>query len=246
MGKRDLQFNVTEVSDGTVRLEQAILLYGASRGGSFATVHKVHLDANGSPTILPGKAMTAVAVAALAKKLSRRREGGFVPPNLLYQDGSTFAWWAPSMRRQVWFRGDAAKLGAAERSEVVPHPGLVFAVSANRTWRVWAVKGAERPQADTEVFRAPYWNVWETHAICVGNVDTPRKADPDGIPAWEDAFFRSYFTHPNGNSKLVNYRGGAYGFWRDMLDGRHHEFPERVLISTGSTLEKALKDNGRG
>ena len=45
------------------------------------------------------------------------------------------------------------------------------------------------------------------------------------INAWNAAFLRSFFTHPNSKGKLVRYRGGAYAFWRDMLDGKFKPFP---------------------
>ena len=58
--------------------------------------------------------------------------------------------------------------------------------------------------------------------------------------AWNDAFFGSFFTHPNVHGKLVTYKGGAFKFWRDMLDGRHGEFPEHVLVPAKRTLADAL------
>ena len=60
------------------------------------------------------------------------------------------------------------------------------------------------------------------------------------IGAWNDAFLRSYFTHPNVTGKLLRYRGGSYAFWRDMLDQRFTRFPERVLVDAKSTLGQLL------
>lgn len=36
------------------------------------------------------------------------------------------------------------------------------------------------------------------------------------------------------------YRGGAYAFWRDMLDGKFGRFPERVLVDAKQTLGALL------
>ena len=52
--------------------------------------------------------------------------------------------------------------------------------------------------------------------------------------------FHSYFTHPNVAGKLLNYRGGSYAFWRDMLNQRFKRFPERVLVDTKTTLGQLL------
>jgi PRTRC genetic system protein B len=246
---RALSFELVEEEAGSVTLECAVLIYGSGRastgGSAFATVHGVQHDGKGAATILPGKPLTLVQAARLARRLSRPERGGFIAPTLLYQDQSIIAWWVPPARRQIWFRCDAALMGAGERGEVVPHPGLVFAVSAHRCWRVWAVKGAERPQPDTPMCRAPYFNVWENGRVCTGNVDVPGATTADRIAGWNAAFFDSWFTHPNIQKDLVQYRGGAYRFWRDMLDGRHHEFPERVLVPTGKTLAALLKEGGR-
>lgn len=242
--ERGLSFQVAEQAAAKVELQSAVLIYGAAGGSNaaFATVHAIHRNEHGAVTILPGKPMTALAVARLARRLSKRARGGFVPPNLLYQDVGGIAWWVPPARRQIWFRSDPDKLGASERGEVVPHPGLVFAVSTSGSWRLWALRGSERPGPDTPLFKAPYFNCYEGGGICVGNVEVPGSAAVDKIAAWQAAFFGSWFTHPNVHDGLVNYRGGAYKFWRDMLDGRHPEFPEHVLVPNGKTLREVLCD----
>lgn len=243
MSNQGLEFAVTEAGNASVALEQAILIY-AGGSSAFATVHKIGKDEGGRAVLLPGKAMTGLAVARLARRLRKREPGGFIPANVLYRDGSSVAWWVPPQRRHVSFRGDAEKLGAAERCETVPHPGLVFAVNASRKWLVWAVRGDSRPEPDTALYRAPYFNVWDNHQICTGNVELPSRIDNERIQSWNDAFFRSWFTHPNGHDKLVTYRGGAYGFWRDMLDGKHKRFPEKVLVPIDKTLAQAMEARG--
>ena len=57
-------------------------------------------------------------------------------------------------------------------------------------------------------------------------------------------FFESFFTHPNVEGQLVNYQGGCYRFWRDMLDGRHAEFPASALVSLGLSLAQAIARGG--
>jgi PRTRC genetic system protein B len=201
-------------------------------------VHDVATQ-GGAPVILDGKPMTAASAVRLARALSKRAaQGGFVPFNLLYMDDEMIAWWVPPACRHIAFR--APELGAAERGEVVPHPGLVFAVGHGRQWRVWAVKGSERPTEQAALYQAPYFNVSGDGVICTGNVSLPNRTSAEKIEAWNTAFFGSFFTHPNANGKLLTYRGGAYKFWRDMLDGKHAEFPERVLVASGETLRQAI------
>lgn len=230
-------FRVEAEKDAPFKLDKAILVYKAGNGHAFATVHEVG-KVGRKATILAGKAMSAQAALGLALDLSKSaNRGGFVPKELLFQDGDTLCWWVPPARRHVAFK--AKELGAPERGEVVSNPGLVFMVTGHRQWYVWAVKGGERPAEETPLFLAPYFNVSETGLICVGNVSLPDGTTAERIAAWNDAFFNSFFTHSN-TRKLLMYRGGAYAFWRDMLDGKHHVFPERVLQPLGKTLKGVL------
>jgi PRTRC genetic system protein B len=105
---------------------------------------------------------------------------------------------------------------------------------------VWAVKGSRRPTPQTPLFQAPYFNVDAQGRICQGNVPVPEGTAVEKIEAWNDAFFRSFFTHPNVAGKLVRYRGGSYAFWRDLLDQRFARFPGRVLVDVKTTLRALL------
>jgi hypothetical protein len=68
-------------------------------------------------------------------------------------------------------------------------------------------------------------------------VSTPERIDMDSIKPFEDAFFRSRFTHPN-NKQLIHRRGGAERLWLDLLDGA--EFPLDRLIDAKKTLAEAI------
>lgn len=102
--ERDVKFNVSEEGPAEMHLRRAILVYGGKGGGQFATVHDIATAPGGGATILPGRPMTAFAVQRLARKLTKRREGGFIPEKLIFQDADTIAWWVPPSRRRVWFR----------------------------------------------------------------------------------------------------------------------------------------------
>ncbi len=226
----------------TWRLDQAVLIYKGASDSALATVHQVE-DVDGEPVILAGQAMTPRAAIRLARALVKGiAHGGFLPETVLYMDGDLLLWWVPPARRHIMFR--APELGAPERGDVVPHPGLIFAASSSM-WKVWAVKGKARPTLQTALCKAPYFNVWEGGDICRGNVQVPDGTTAEKIDAWNAAFLQSFFTHPNGKDKLMHYRGGAYAFWRNMLDGRFKTFPERVLIDTQTTLGQLLGIGGQ-
>lgn len=235
------RFDILARSDGELRLSKAVLIYEGHSGGAFATLHDID-DQDGLPTIQAGKAMTPRAALRLARALGKGiTHGGFLPETVLYMDGDLLMWWVPAARRQVWFR--AGDIGPQDRGEVVPHPSLVFAASSQH-WCVWAVKGADRPKPDTPVFQAPYFNVNASGGICQGNVAIPNGTTAEKIGAWNDAFFNSYFTHPNVAKGLVSYRGGASQFWRHLLEGKFKAFPERVLVDRKCRLHDLLGEHG--
>lgn len=235
-------FSIHAPTDGVLTLDQAILIYRGASGGALATVHEVeHID--GEPVIGAGRAMTPRGALALARALLKRAaHGGFLPDNVLFIAGDLILWWLRPAVRHVAFRvseRDGERLGGVERGEAVPHPGLVFAASS-REWRVWAVKGSQRPTSATALFQAPYFNVDANGHICQGSVPKPDGTTAEKIEAWNDAFFRSYFTHPNVAAKLLRYPAGSYAFWRDMLDRRFTRFPKRVLVPLDTTLGALL------
>ncbi|WP_395401041.1 PRTRC system protein B [Pseudoduganella sp. UC29_106] len=230
----------------SMMLAQAVLIYrpsSAANGGAYASMHEVSLD-QGRPVILAGKPITPRAALRLAQSISNSAaHAGYLPGNVLFADGDTLVWWVPAQRRHIAFRCPESTLG--ERSADVPHPALVFMVTGS-AWMVWAHKGKKRPAPDTLLWQAPYFNVNADGVICRGNVVTPTGSTTDRISAWEDAFFRSYFTHPNVPKGLVRHRGGAYAFWREMLDQKFTHFPQGVLVPTGMTLGALVDRHARG
>lgn len=235
------RFDIVARTDGELRLSKAVLIYEGQASGAFATLHDIE-DISGLPIIQAGKALTPRAALRLARELGKGvAHGGFLPETVLYLDGDLLLWWVPPAKRQVWFR--AGDIGPDDRGEVAPHPGLVFAASSQH-WSVWAVKGQDRPTPDTALYQAPYFNVDASGGICQGNVATPNGTTAEKIGAWNDAFFNSYFTHPNVIKGLVRYRGGACQFWRHMLDGKFTAFPQRVLVDRKCRLQDLLADRG--
>jgi PRTRC genetic system protein B len=233
-------FSIHLHHQGCALLTHAILMYREAQTSpmrSYASIHDIDLSGD-APMILPGRAATPAALLHLTRTLSQSvRHTGYIPDNVLYADGDTLVWWVPPARRHIAFRCE--QWDPSERAAVLPHPGLVF-LSNKRNWMVWSVKGKRRPALDTALYRAPYFNVYSNGEICAGNVVLPKTNAFDQINHWNDVFFHSHFTHTNAPGALVEHAGGAYAFWRAMLDAPPVAFPGTVLVRPGITLQQIL------
>lgn len=217
-----------------VALQGAILLYGTGPGQfSYATAHRIEAEASGRPVIGAGVPLNRMALIHAVREVAKHGlpKGEFLTPNVLSISPSAVTWWCPATRRRVFFK--CKELG--ERSAIVSHPALVFQASQSG-FKVFALKGEERPVPESALFEPPYFNTWDHGKICIGSAHVPKQIDVASINGWEDGFFNSAFTHPNHGGKRVKYKRGAYAFWKDMLDGQFPDFPKQVLVPMKSTL----------
>lgn len=232
-----LHIGVVSRKSTTMGLNKAILLYGQGNA-SYASIHNVQGDQATGMTIGAGKPATVKALAHLATGLIKNASfGSFLPENVLSVGIDSITWWLPPCKsRLVWFKTNNEQIGTI--SGRTPQVGLVFRVSGH-VWQVFAVKGNKRPTPDTQLNQAPFLNVYDDGHICVGNVTTPKGTTAETLAGWENAFFNSYFTHPN-SMKLVKFKGGCFAFWSDMLAGKFKSFPEKVLFELKATLDDLI------
>ena len=225
--------------DESYQLSDAILLYRRSSRYSgpgsvvFASAHEVSINKDNSPVIEAGVAVSKSGLVEMFKTLTPE---DFIKPALLENHvlamGSNhLAWFCKSKKREVWFK--CKELGEVHAK--TDHPNLVFIIMGGK-WYVFAVKSRSRPTAKTPLYVAPYLNVWAEGGICTGNIDIPKGQLKFNPAAWEESFFRSYFTHPNVHDKghLTRHRGGIFALWRALLKGK--TFPVESLVPMNKTL----------
>ena len=221
-------------------LAHAILVYKERNSEPvFASVHDVKTSKQGVAKIEAG---TPVSKTALLKMMQALVPEDYAPAELfdshiLAKGSDHLAWYCEPQKRQVWFKNEQLGNDVTAHTD---HPGLVFIISKGK-WYVFAVKGNQRPSAATQLYVAPYLNVWEGGHICTGNIEMPKGAMRFMTEAWEEAFFRSYFTHPNIHEKgaLTKYRGGIFSLWRALMKGR--AFPAASLVPADETLGEAFE-----
>lgn len=227
-------------------LRRAILVYESDEGAAFATVHSIEVGDGGRPTIQPGRPIDRAAVGQMVEQLSG---GGYVrellPSTVLYADPTLLVWWAPAAGRPIFFRTGRTSFDAAMDGQGVSHPPLLFVATPGRL-RVHALRESRRPEGDDPLFVAPYFNLFSGGAMCAGNVRLPETLRPQGIDAWERAFFDTRFTHSNHSGKLTSFAGGHDALWRWLAEDADRPFPVESLVAqtTPSTVAQVLRGEG--
>jgi len=105
--------------------------------------------------------------------------------------------------------------------------------------RVFALIENKRPAPTTQLYRAPYWNLWEDGKMCNGNRKLADLPTPASIPAFEDGFFNSAFSHTN-IKRICTHPGGHTGLWQELTT-RHASAPDSAYWR-----KNLLKMPGRG
>ncbi len=233
-----MRFSIDVGSELELKLYQAILLYRNDRGNRFmATVHGVvQKEADGTPLLGSGQLLSTAALRELTKQLGTSCPAEFLPENVVARTPELIAWWTPAAVRPMFFR-DGSELANISGNNF-PHPALLFVVR-NGVLFVRALPKNRRPDPDTRLAAAPYWNIDSNGAVCAGTMRIPKSLTVASIPAWQQAFFQSEFTHPGGAGRLTKRKGGSASLWK-FLAGKK-VIPRSALIEMESLNEYLRK-----
>lgn len=211
-----------------------------------ATMYVEHFDMerNGNP--INARPLTVNEATALAKSLHTDEEKdktflkskGILPTNILNinpsQKGSVL-WYTKSQERQMYF---VKNLEIPNGKAHVPAM-LWFADKENLS--VFALTSDKRPTEKTTLHYAPFFNVYEDGAVCMGTVDVNIKNSAsveEFIKAWEDYFFHSYFSHLLDNYNPI--KGNCVNLWKKLIE-TGETFPVEVLKKNSKTLKNLLR-----
>ncbi len=224
-----MKFDANFAEVEAIQLKAAILLYGGTKGISFASVHEPYRDQGGAPYLDAGRPITVEFLRSMAHGLRLQLSLEVLPETVLVRTPDFVAWWVPAAIRPMFF--SATSDGKTLNGKLYPHPPLVFAVEGDHSLRIRALFEDRRPNRDSALAVAPYWNINPAGDLCLGSMPTPRSAGLDCLGEWVDGFFRSEFTHSNA-TKLTDHPEGHLGLWRDLA-GRK-EFPTEWLAPAGN------------
>jgi PRTRC genetic system protein B len=223
-------------------LKQAVLLYQEG-SRAFATLHEVKSRPDQAPYLCAGQSVTTGFLQTLAKGLGASTAAEVLPEHVMARTPELIAWWSRAQRRLMFFgegNAEAKKLNG----KVYPHPALVFMIHGRELF-VRALSEDCRPNANTRLKNAPYWNTDARGLVCLGSMRIPEEVSASSLSGWEEAYFASEFSHPSGAVRLTTHPGGFLGLW-SSLAGRKHDFPVNSLADSEQTLQEFVERKGEG
>ena len=229
-----MRFSIDVGSELELKLYQAILLYRNDQGNRvMATVHGVvQKGTDGIPLLGAGQLLSTAALRELARQLGTSCPAEYLPDHVVARTPELIAWWTPAAMRPMFFRQGSELTSVS--GKLFPHPALLF-VTHDGALFVRALPENRRPDRETRLAAAPYWNIDNNGAVCAGTMRTPKSLAVDSIAAWQRAFFHSEFTHPGGAGRLTRRKGGTAALWKSLAGKK--TFPRSTLIETESLHE---------
>jgi PRTRC genetic system protein B len=229
-----------EVSIGEMHrfeLSDALLIYRENRR-SFITWHQITAQEQGPPLLGPAQPLTTAFVEDLAQALSGSTTAEVLPENVLARSDRMIAWWTPRRVRRMFFENAEGKAQQLN-GRLFPQPPLVWRVTQGEL-KIRALCENKRPQAQTTLAVAPFWNVSDDGRVCLGSMRCPESAAVASIPAWEQGFYESAFTHATVG-RLIRHQGGHDALWAELA-GRRRPFPTHALIRLPQTLAEFIQE----
>ncbi|OPY06081.1 MAG: hypothetical protein A4E61_00094 [Syntrophorhabdus sp. PtaB.Bin184] len=151
----------------------------------------------------------------------------YIPEKVLaYLPGTAILWWAPAGQRRVFFTKETGL-----RSGTYSLPATLFLV-VNWTLHTWALTETTRPEPATSICHSPFFNVHESGACCMGNIELPGNPSLQDIHEWERAFFDGAC---NGHITPKLQGADPYKLWK-AIKGKA-EFPKEHLLPCGTIAD---------
>jgi PRTRC genetic system protein B len=192
-----------------------------------------------------GKPLKKEQLQELAQSISKQNLAsmelsGLLPENILYYQpaisGNRIVWWIAPSERYIHFSSHLKIKSGKCRL-----PALLLAAH-DRKMYVFALKGSKKPTIKTEIFNAPFYNLYDNGDVCLGTTSETRKKNylHEEMDRWERRFFGSRFTDAHGDDDRLNKGWTMKKLYGDILSGK--KFPEASLLAARfKTIEGFLK-----
>lgn len=202
------------------------------------------MDESGSP--VNPHPLTVREAQSLAKALDTREQSGkaflrpegVLPDTVLHLDPSdngSVVWYTKPQRQQLYF---AESLGL--QNGRVALPALVWKAT-KKELQLFALKSKTKPKAETPLYHAPFFNLYQKGNVCMGNVNIAIKSAAtleEFITAWQGYFFGSYFSHHINEHNPVGVN--LFNLYKELMADPKKPFPTDTLRTTPLTLKNLL------
>ncbi|WP_374362379.1 PRTRC system protein B [Cloacibacterium sp.] len=223
----------------------ALVFYQNDDRNKDTYVEYFDMDKNGNP--INAHPLTEREAKILAKafitKTQRGKKQDFLKPNGILpahvlqinpSENGSVLWFTKSMKRQLYFTENLEIPNG--RAEV---PAMLWFAN-KRSLKIFALANNRRPTEKTELFYAPFLNVYEDGNVCMGTVDVHIQNSTsleEFIKKWEDYFFNSYFSHLMNEHNPIS--GNCVNLWKSLIN-TEKQFPKEILKKVNRTLKNLL------
>ncbi|MXN91111.1 PRTRC system protein B [Flavobacterium sp. Sd200] len=222
---------------------KAFVVYEKDGAEQHRYVESYDMDDNGCP--INAHPLSVKEATALAKALDTSEElqrnflksEGLLPKNVLYinpTQGGYMVWQTPRQRAMLYFT-DSLKIP----NGIASIPPLVWRATKDTLW-IYALADDNEVTAETPLYRAPFFNLYNDGKVCMGTVKISIPADcllEEFMQQWQRCFFESYFSHTLGDSPV---KGNIIQLWQRLARTKK-QFPVKSLVQTRYTLKNLLK-----
>lgn len=235
--------DVTEHFGTLYHPKSALVFYESDERHSDMYVEYFDMDENGNP--MNAHPLTVNEAKLLAKRFNvqSRREKEFLKPksiissNILLIDNSEngkVIWYTESCEKELFF-----SKGLGIPNGIANVPALIWCANKQHL-KIYAIDSNHRPTEDTQLFHAPFFNVYDSGSVCMGTVDTKIKKSAsleEFTATWENCFFNSYFSHLMYNHNPI--KGNCVSLWKELIIS-DKDFPIDVLTKSNLKLKNLL------
>ena len=223
----------------------ALVFYQTDERNKDTYVEYFDMDKNGNP--INAHPLTEREAKELIKALTINTQKeknqdflkpkGILPTHILHinpSENGSVLWFTKSMKRQLFF---TENLGISNGTAEVT---AMLWLANKRSLKIFALSSNRRPTEKTELFYAPFFNVYENGNVCMGTVDVNIQNSnslEEFTEKWENYFFNSYFSHLMNEHNPIN--GNCVNLWKSLIN-KEKQFPKEALKKANRTLQNLL------
>lgn len=239
----DEEIDITDSFGTLYHPKSALLFYETEGYNPQIYVENYDIDENGSP--INAHPLTVREAQRLSKTLNiqNKKDKDFLKPrgvistNILFIDASEngkVIWFTKSQKQHLLF---SERLSIPNGQANIPP--LLWCAN-KQGMKIFALTGNRRPNPNTSLFYAPFFNVYECGSVCMGTVDINIKNSTsleEFTGQWENYFFNSYFSHLVNSHNPI--KGNCVNLWKNLIENKE-AFPMDILINSNLTLKNLI------